>query len=184
MKGLKLSEVEVISRRVEARREQKLGPRWETWFFPVKVNMKGAVVKVEKATSKKGKKFENVRHDGRSDMGAASNQSGWDSFGTKGLESSKENEPRTAQKVTNNFLVKELFKSNEEGFSVVGQFVNPNKVEQEFSSPLKPMKDKGHKDAAEVVLVGPSNGKGGVGKGNFKKFAREAGKAHSASMKT
>ena len=41
------------------------------------------------------KNFEKERHDGRSDLCAASNQNGWDNFGSEKQELSKEKGPRS-----------------------------------------------------------------------------------------
>ena len=57
-------------------------------------------------------------------------------------ELSKEKGPHNVQKVTKSCLVKELFKTNKEGLSIVGQSMKPNKDEQEVTSPLKPMMNK------------------------------------------
>ena len=129
------------------------------------------------------KNFEKERHDGRSDWCVASNQSGWDNFEFEKQELSKEKGSCIAQKVTKSFLVKELFKTNEEELSIVGQSMKPNKDEQEVTSPLKPMTSKENNESGDV-LVGPSRGKCGTGKGNLKKIAMEVGKAYEASMKT
>ena len=65
----------------------------------------------------------------------------------------------------------------------MGQSMKPNKDEQEVTSPLKPMTSKENNESGDV-LVGPSRGKCGAGKGNLKKIAMEVGKAYEASMKT
>ena len=98
-------------------------------------------------------------------------------------ELSKEKGPRNVQKVTKSCLVKKLFKNNEEGLSIVGQSMKPNKDEQEVTSPLKPMMNKENNESKDV-LVSPSKGKCGVSKGNLKMIAREVREAQEASMKT
>ena len=130
----------------------------------------------EKDNLEERKIFEKERHDGRSDWCAARNQSGWDNFRSEKQELRKEKGPHIAQKVTKSCLVKELFKTNEKGLSIVGQSMKPNKDEQEVTSPFKPMKSKENNESG--------GGKCGAGKGYFKKIAREVGKAHEASMKT
>ncbi|KAK9986452.1 hypothetical protein SO802_031403 [Lithocarpus litseifolius] len=116
-------------------------------------------------------------------MCAASNQSGWDNFGSEKKDLSKGKGPRITQKVTKSCLVKELFKTDKEGSAIVGQLVKPNKDEQEVTSPLKPKLNKENYEGGDEQ-DGPSKGKCGVGKGNFKKFSREVGKAQGVGMKT
>ena len=79
-------------------------------------------------------------------------------------------------------LVKELFRTNEEGVISVGQTIKPNNEEIEVTSPLKTKIKDDKKENGEVEL-GLSKGKIGPSKGKWKKIAREIGKAHDVSMK-
>lgn len=129
----------------------------------------------EKDNLEERKNFEKKRHDGRSNLCVARNRSGWNNFSFEKQELSKEKGPRTAQKVTKSCLVKKLFKSNKEGLSIVGQPVKPNKDEQEVTSPLKLVTNKENNESG-VVLVGPSKGKCGAGKGDLKSLLGRLGR--------
>ena len=79
-------------------------------------------------------------------------------------------------------LVKELFRTNEEGVISVGQTIKPNNEEIEVTSPLKTKIKDDCKENGEVKLR-LSKGKIGPSKGKWKKISREIGKAHNVSMK-
>ena len=91
-------------------------------------------------------------------------------------EISRNKGTRDVQLVTKNGLVKELFK-NEEGLSIVGQSMMPNKKEQELTSPLKPRINIENNESRELVIC-PSKGKYGAGKEKW----REVGKVQKVSM--
>lgn len=127
--------------------------------------------------------FEKRRHDVKSDVCAVSYQSGWDNLKAEKHELSRNKGSGSSQKVTRGGLVKELFKSNEDELSLMGQSIKPNIGEQEVTNPLKPKLNKENEESG-AMLVGPSKGKEGAGKVNIKRSAREVGKAQGAGMNT
>lgn len=128
-------------------------------------------------------KFEKRRHDVKSDVCTVSYQSGWDNLEVEKHELSRNKGSGSSQKVTKRGLVKELFKSNEDELSLMGQSIKPNIGEQEVTNPFKPKLNKENEESG-AMLVGPSKGKGRVGKVNIKRSAREVGKAQSVGMNT
>lgn len=175
--------VVVMNQRVVASREGSIIPRWAKWCFSVESEYVGNGNLGGKVNLEGREIFEKQRHDERSGMCAASYQSGWDNFGSEKQDLSKGKGPCSTQKETESCLVKELFRTNEEGSAIVSQAVKPNKNEQEAISPLKPKPNKEHYKCGDVQ-GSPSKGRCGTGKANLKKVAREIGKTQGAYTKT
>ena len=88
----------------------------------------------------------------------------WDSREKEGCDGRQIIEVSKRVEVTRTDLVSELFSSNNDAFSAVGQVNQPNKKTAEVTSPIRPKKNGPSKDK-EVLIVSPSNEKKAPGKG-------------------
>lgn len=79
-------------------------------------------------------------------------------------------------------LVRELFKSDRDTYSVVGQSQKPSTETYEVTSPAKPRSAIVEDKKKKVLELGPDKEKKVQGKGKWKKVAREKDKSQNVDM--